>query len=119
MASIQHIHVSDKGVRASRTVSLTDYQGRYHHASRSTEAILTEQGRDLKHEIKLLKRRLAYARNVETPRSYPGLDWIKHQLLIHAQGPLLTINEDGEFSAKDLTRAYVQQFCKANHLKEA
>lgn len=116
MASIQHINIDSAGRSTSRTYAFSPKTGYQDH--RSTAEILEEQGRDLKHEIKLLKRRLAYAKCSEPVRTYPPLDWIKHQLLIHAQGPLLTINDDGDFSAPDLTRAYVQQFCKANHLKE-
>jgi hypothetical protein len=94
----------------------TNQRGYRYTVSRTLrEAVSTDA---LKRGIKQYKDRARYARNVEAPRAFPPLDWIKHQLLIHAQGPLLTINEDGEFSAKELTRAYVQQFCAANHLKE-
>jgi len=120
MASLQVIHVSDRGVESTRPIRLdgyrfTDYQGNRHHASRSPTEILEEQGRDIKHEIKLLKRRLSYSKHIEARRSFPNL---AHQALIEAQSPLFTTNEDGEFSSRGLTDWYVSQYCKANHLKE-
>jgi hypothetical protein len=52
-------------------------------------------------------------------RYFPNVLDVKHRVLIEAQGPLLTVNEDGEVSSRDLTDWYVDKFCRLNHLKGA
>jgi hypothetical protein len=96
----------------------TDHRG-YRHNALPLAEVVAKRGIDVKHEIKLLKRRLAYARNVETPRVFPSPEALQHRLLIEMQGPLNVFNNDGDFSSPDITRWYVQQFCAANHLKGA
>ena len=53
------------------------------------------------------------------PIQFPGYDKIRHRLIIEAQGPLLTTNDDGEYSSRDLTRWYAAQFCSLNHFTKA
>ena len=50
------------------------------------------------------------------PRFVPGNNDLHYRMAIEAQGPLMTYNEDGQFSAPDLTAWYAQQFVKENHL---
>jgi len=41
----------------------------------------------------------------------------QHQMLIEMQSPLVTINEEGDVSSRDLTRWYVSAYCNMAHLK--
>lgn len=72
-------------------------------------------------KIDVPKRRAKYFRDRrkerEHKRSIPAPKALQHQLLVEAQGPGLTVNEDGEFSSRGLTDWYVRQFCQANDLK--
>lgn len=52
-------------------------------------------------------------------RGFPATSSVKHRLLVEAQGPLLTVNEDGEASSPGLTAWYVAEFCRLNSLKGA
>lgn len=87
----------------------TDYQGRIHRARPWTE-VIAERAIDVKHQIKLLKRRLKY--QSEPSRSFPSII-----NLLKDAGPLTT-NEDNELSSRTLTALYVQQYIRLNHLKE-
>ena len=49
-------------------------------------------------------------------RIFPNPVYQKHQMLVAASVPGMTVNDDGDFSAKHLTDWYVEQFCKENHL---
>lgn len=75
------------------------------------------QGRDVAKEIRNLRRRARYAMTAESPRSFPSPRDVQHQILIEAQSPLATANEDGQFSSRGLTDWYVSAWCRANHLK--
>jgi hypothetical protein len=117
MASIQITNISASGRSTTQLIvgpSIT-FRGKQYYRP---EDLIAKKGLKLTKLLSTKAHQAAARRQGNSPRAFPPLDWIQHQLLIHAQGPLLTINEDGEFSAKDLTRAYVQQFCAANHLKE-
>jgi hypothetical protein len=50
-------------------------------------------------------------------RSFPTIKEVAHMLLIEAQGPLVSYNDDGEFSSPGLTQWYVARFCALNNLK--
>lgn len=76
------------------------------------------QGRDVARELRNLRRRARHAMTAASPRSFPSPRDVQHQILIEAQSPLATANEDGQFSSRGLTDWYVSAWCRANSLKE-
>ena len=56
-------------------------------------------------------------RDREVRRSVPSIKSVEHRLLIEAQVPGLTVNEDGDFSSPGLTAWYVDEFCRISNLK--
>ena len=50
------------------------------------------------------------------PRPFPGDNDISYHQAIEAQGPLVTVNDDGAFSARGLTDWYIGAFIELNHL---
>lgn len=76
------------------------------------------QGRDVAKEVRNLRRRARYAMTAAPPRSFLAAKDVQHRILIEAQSPLATANEDGQFSSRGLTDWYVSAWCRANHLKE-
>ena len=67
------------------------------------------------------KARARYLRDRRDERThvrvFPTAASLAYQVLIEQQGPLITVNEDGEFSSRGLTDWYVREFCKINHLR--
>lgn len=61
--------------------------------------------------------RAAQARRSAGTYNFPHVKDLQHRLLVEAQGPLLTVNDDGEFSSRGLTDWYVAEFIKRNHLR--
>ncbi|MBN8474513.1 hypothetical protein [Sulfuritalea sp.] len=49
-------------------------------------------------------------------RPFPGHNDIGYRHAIEAQGPLVTVNDDGSFSARGLTDWYIGAFIELNHL---
>ncbi len=53
------------------------------------------------------------------PRPVPSPNDIGYRRVIESQGPRMTVNDDGSFSAPALTRWYVAKFCDLNNLTGA
>jgi hypothetical protein len=52
-------------------------------------------------------------------RPFPSHNDIGYRQAIEAQGPLVTVNDDGAFSARGLTDWYVGAFIELSHLTGA
>jgi hypothetical protein len=76
-------------------------------------------GCDTAKEIRNLRRRQRRAETATYARPVPSVASVQHQLLVEAQGPGVTVNEDGEASSRGLTAWYVREFCRLNSLKVA
>ena len=81
--------------------------------------------KDTQHSRQAFINKLRSGQYIQRPSSrsamvagikYPGNNDLHYRMAIEAQGPLMTYNEDGQFSAPDLTAWYAQQFVKENHL---
>lgn len=65
-------------------------------------------------------RRTNYLDHVaRDPRPVPSPNDIGYRRAIESQGPRMTVNDDGSFSAPALTRWYVTKFCDLNNLTGA
>jgi hypothetical protein len=53
------------------------------------------------------------------PRPFPSHNDIRYRQVIEAQGPLITVNDDGAFSARGITDWYVGAFVELSHLTGA
>lgn len=102
----QVIYTDARGVESTRP-QLIEFRGKQYYRP---EDLIAKKGLDLKHQLKLLKRRLRY--QSEPSRSFPSII-----NLLKDAGPLTT-NEDNELSSRTLTALYVQQYIRLNHLKE-
>ena len=70
-------------------------------------------------DVKKARAKLAAQRRAQRHHlvGVPELRSVKHQVLIEAQSPLFSVNEDGEFSSRGLTDWYVREFEKINGLR--
>ena len=84
------------------------------HTCKSLDQALA--GRDIKKEIRNLRRRARYSETARYALAVPSIDSVKEQL---KTAPGITTNEDGEFSSRSLTDWYVAEFCTINHLRRA
>lgn len=118
MASLQVINVSDRGVTASRPVTLgptIPFRGRLYY---KTEDLIAKRGLKLTKPPSVKQAHANVRKQSGAPRAFPDYKSLQHQILIEAQSPLFTANEDGEFSSRSLTDWYVKAYCRLNYLKE-
>lgn len=67
-------------------------------------------------DVKAARAKFSAQRRADR-RHLVGIPALKHQVLIEAQSPLFSVNEDGEFSSRGLTDWYVREFETINHLR--
>ena len=110
MPSIQHINIDANGRSTSRLQTL--------YGPRTVAQAAHARGIDIKHEIKLLKRRLKYQSPII--RYFPIFTRLIKDISTGAfvTDTPATINEDGEVSHPLLTAQYVADYERLNHLKE-
>lgn len=75
------------------------------------------KGRDVKNEIRNLRRRARYAEQQDRAKFFPKDTEVKHRVLVESQSPLSSINQEGDFSSPGMTQWYVAEFCRLNGLK--
>jgi hypothetical protein len=114
MASIQITHVSDAGVRTRHIqIGRPDFTQMINRLGRK----MTKPRTRKQIQADVCKQTVSLV--------IPDDKWLSHQILIERQSPLFTgyYDDDGVsgyvFSSPGLTKAYVAQFDKINHLRSA
>ena len=118
MATLQVIHIGDRGVRASREINL------------SRPATLAERikakGLDEKHQVRLMRRRDRYAQRQDRAKLFAGTKqvdlYVKHFWSGIAGRPYTPDNASRDLATlrnPPSTADYVSAWTRLNHLKEA
>ena len=115
MATLQFIHISDRGARASREINLS-------RPATLAEAI-SRKGLDEKHQVSLLRRRARRAERQDRAKVFANTRWASLYCGYWASGHHYT----PDIASRDLatlrnppsTADYVSAWTRLNHLKEA
>ena len=114
MATLQFIHISDRGARASREINLS-------RPATLAEAI-ARKGLDEKHQVRLLRRRARRAERQDRAKVFANTRWASLYCGYWASGHHYT----PDIASRDLatlrnppsTADYVSAWTRLNHLKE-